>query len=168
VNHQRPQVSIAPFADAEQAGPPSTGSLLGYQTKPSRELSAVLETASIAHGGDQGCCCHRSDAFDFAEPLALLTRTEDFPYPPVIGCNAGIKLGQLLLQFPHERSEHLAEAVIDVSYDDREATPQLRDVTGNDNPMLGQKTANLIDEPDSIGDQAPANAVDGLYRQLIG
>ncbi|MCK1453610.1 hypothetical protein IVB36_22730, partial [Bradyrhizobium sp. 35] len=102
-----------------------------------------LETASIAHGGDQGCCCHRSDAFDFAEPLALLTRPEDFPYPPVIGCNAGIKLGQLLLQFPHERLEHLTEAVIDVSYDDREATPQLRDVTGNDNPMLGIASTGL-------------------------
>ena len=47
-------------------------------------------------------------------------------------------------------------------------TPQLRDVTGNDDPMLGQKTANLIDEPDPVGDQTPANAMDSLHRQLIG
>lgn len=54
-----------------------------------------------------------------------------------------------------------------IPYNDSEAAPQLRDVTGNDNPMLGQKTANLVDEPDPVGDQAPANAVDSLYRQLI-
>jgi hypothetical protein len=34
--------------------------------------------------------------------------------------------------------------------------------------MLGQKTANLVDEPDPIGDQMPANAMDGLDRWLIG
>lgn len=48
------------------------------------------------------------------------------------------------------------------------AALQLRDVTGNDNPMLGQKTANLVDESDPVGDQAAANAMDGLHRQLIG
>ena len=164
MDHQCTQISIAAFADAEQAGSPSTGALLWHQAKPGRELTAVLEAASIAYGGDQGCCRHRADAFDLAKPLALLAGTEDFPYPPVVGCNAGIKLGQLRLQFPHKRSDHLAEAVVDIPRDEGKAAPQLRDVKGNDNPMLGQKTANLVDEPDPIGDQTPANAMDGLHR----
>ena len=118
---------------------------LCFGTRPSRsrELTAVLEAASIAHGGDQGCCRHGADAFDLAKPLARLAGTEDFLYPPVIGCNAGIKLCQLRLQAPHERSDHLAETVVDVSHDYGKAAPQLRDVTGNDNPMLGQKTARI-------------------------
>jgi hypothetical protein len=168
MNHQCTQISIAAFADAEQAGSPSAGSLLRHQAKPSRELTAVREAASIAHGGDQGCCRHGADAFDLAKPLALLVGAEDFPYPPVIGCNAGIKLCQLRLQFPHERSDHLADTVVDVSHDDSKAAPELRDVTCNDNPMLGQKTTNLVDEPDPVGDQTPANAMDGLHRKLIG
>ncbi|WP_271590961.1 hypothetical protein, partial [Bradyrhizobium sp. CCBAU 65884] len=51
--------------------------------------------------------------------------------------------GQLLLRFPHESSEHLAEAVIDVPYDDSEAAPQLRDVTGNDNAMRKRLAVTL-------------------------
>ena len=165
MNHQCTQIPITALADSEQAGAPATGSLLRHEAKPGRELTAVLEAGSVAHGGDQGCCRYRADAFDLPKPLALLIGAEDFPYSPVIACNALIELGQFRLQLPHKRADHLAEAVIVVPYDEGEATPQLRDITGNDNPMLGQKTANLVDEPDPVGDQTPANAVDGLYRQ---
>ena len=79
-----------------------------------------------------------------------------------------IKFGHFCLQFPHERTDHVAEAVIAVPDNDCEAASQLRDVTRNDNPMLGKKTANLIDEPDPVGDQTPTNSMNGLDRQLIG
>lgn len=72
MDHQRAQIPIATFADAEQACSPSTESLLRHQAKPGREVSAVLEASSIAHGSDQGCRRHRADAFDLPKPLALL------------------------------------------------------------------------------------------------
>jgi hypothetical protein len=88
-------------------------------------------------------------------PLALLIGAEDFPYSPVIACNASIELGQFRLQFPHKRADHLAEAVIVVPYDEGEATPKLRDVAGNDNPMLGQKATRSRSLPDEPGRHEP-------------
>jgi hypothetical protein len=167
MDHQCAQIAIAAFADTEQAGPPSTGSLFRHQAEPGRELPAVLEAGSIAHGCDQGGCRHRTDAFDLSKPLALLAGPEDFPYPPVIGCNAIINFGHFCLQLSHERTDHAAEAVLVVPDDDGKASSQLRDVTRNDNPMLGKEATNLIDESDPVGDQTPPNSMNGLDRQLI-
>ena len=80
MDHQCAQIAIATFADTEQAGSPSTGSLFRHQAEPSRELTAVLEAGSIAHSSNQGGCRHRADAFDLSKPLALLAGAEDFPY----------------------------------------------------------------------------------------
>lgn len=64
------------------------------------------------------------------------------------------------LQLSHQRPDHLADTVFVIPDDDRKAAPQLSDVTGYDNPMLGQKTANLIDKPDPFGDQTLADAME--------
>ena len=130
-------------------------------------MAAVLETCSIAHGSDQGGCRHRADAFNLSKPLALLAAPEDFPYPPVIGCNAIINFGHFCLQLSHERTNHAAEAVIAVPNNDGKAASQLRDVARNDNPMLGKEAPNLIDESDPVGDQTATNSMNGLDRQLI-
>ena len=47
MDHQCAQIAIATFADTEQAGSPSTGSLFRHQAEPSRELTAVLEAGSM-------------------------------------------------------------------------------------------------------------------------
>lgn len=130
------QIAIAAFTDTEQAGSPSTGPLFRHQAEPGRELTAVLEAGSIAHRGNQGGCRHGADAFDLPKPLTLLAGAEDFSYPPVVGCNAIIKFGQLRLQLPHERANHVVEAVIVVPDDGSKTAPQLRDVARNDNPMF--------------------------------
>src|SRR6266850_8303352 len=132
MDHQCAQVAIAAFADTEQAGSPSTGSLFRHQAEPGRELTAVLEAGSIAHGSDQGGCRYGADGFDLSKPLALLAGAEDLPYPPVIGCNAIIEFGHFRPQLPHERTDHVAEAVIVVPDDDGKAASELRDVTSND------------------------------------
>jgi hypothetical protein len=137
MDHQCAQIAIAAFADTEEAGPPSTGSLFRHQAEPGRELPAVLEAGSIAHGSDQGGCRHRADAFDLSKPLALLAGPEDFPYPPVIGCNATIDFGHFCLQLSHERADHAAEAVIAIPDDDGKAASQLRDVARNDCAFRG-------------------------------
>ncbi|MBB6414357.1 hypothetical protein HNQ71_007067 [Mesorhizobium sangaii] len=124
MNHQRAQIAIAAFADAEQAGSPSTGSLLRHQTKPGGELAAVLEAGPIAHGSDQGCRRHRANAFDLPKPLALLTGAEDFPYPPVIGRNPMVEFDQFDLQLSHQRPDHFAESVSVILDDHRKAAPQ--------------------------------------------
>jgi hypothetical protein len=82
MDHQCAQIAITAFADTEQAGSLSTGSLFRHQAEPGRELAAVLEASSIAHGSDQGGCRHRTDAFDLSKPLAMLAGAEDLPYPP--------------------------------------------------------------------------------------
>jgi hypothetical protein len=46
--------------------------LFRHQAEPGRELPAVLEAGSIAHGCDQGGCRYRADAFDLSKPQALL------------------------------------------------------------------------------------------------
>lgn len=144
MDHQCAQIAIAAFADAEQAGSPSAGSLFRNQAEPGRELTPILEAGPIADGSDQGGCRHGADAFDLSKPLTLLAGAEDFSYPPIIGRNALVELGQFSPQLPHQRSYHVAEAVIVVPDDDGKAASQLRDVTGNDNPMLGKEAMNLL------------------------
>ena len=123
MNHQRAEIAVAPFADADQAGTPSTGSLFRHQAEPGCELPAILEAGSIAYGSNQCSRGHRADAFDLRKPLALLAGTEDFPYPTIIDCNAIVEVSHFFLQFPHEGSNHFAETVIVVSHNDCEAAP---------------------------------------------
>src|SRR6202020_2371120 len=47
-------------------------------------------------------------------------------------------------------------------------SPQIADVLCNDDAVLAEKTADLIDEPDAISDQATANPMNRLHRQLFG
>src|SRR5580692_9276741 len=51
---------------------PPLGSLLGHKAKPRRELTPILEGASVTDRGDQRCRRHRVDPFDLAETLADL------------------------------------------------------------------------------------------------
>jgi len=44
----------------------------------------------------------------------------------------------------------------------------LQCVLCNDNAVLSEKTADLIDEPDAISNQATANPMNRLHRQLFG
>ncbi|ESW64084.1 hypothetical protein X773_33095 [Mesorhizobium sp. LSJC285A00] len=46
-----------------------------------------------------------------------------------------------------------------VANDDGKVASQLRDVTSNDNPMLGKEATKLIDESDPVGDQTLTNAM---------
>ena len=66
------QIAISPFTDAESSGAATARSLLGHKAKPRRELTPILEGASVTDRGDQRCRRHRADPFDFAEALADL------------------------------------------------------------------------------------------------
>ena len=46
----------------------------------------------------------------------------------------------------------------------RQSSPKIADVLRNDNAMLPEKTADLIEEPDAIGNQATANPMNSLHR----
>lgn len=43
MDHQCAQVAVAAFADTEQAGSPSAGSLFRHEAEPGRELTTVFE-----------------------------------------------------------------------------------------------------------------------------
>src|SRR6266850_1112182 len=88
-------------------------------------------------------------------------------FPSRWHCSLVRKISHFRPQLPHERTDHVAEAVIVVPDDDGKAASELRDVTSNDNPMLGKEATNLIDESDPVGDQTPTNAMNGLDCQLI-
>jgi hypothetical protein len=49
----------------------------------------------------------------------------------------------------------------------RQSSPQIANVFRNDNAVLREKTADLIDEPDAISNQATANPVNRLHRRLF-
>jgi hypothetical protein len=48
-------------------------------------------------------------------------------------------------------------AVLIVASDPRQSSPKIADVLRNDDAVLPEKTADLIDQPDAIGNQATAN-----------
>ena len=62
----------------------------------------------------------------------------------------------------------MESAVLIVAEDPRQSSPQIADVLCNHDAVLPEKTADLIDEPDAIGDHATTNPMDGLHRQLFG
>src|SRR6478609_6495946 len=121
MNHQRAEIAVTPFANADEAGTSSTGSLFRHQAEPGCELPTVLEAGSIACGSDQCGRSHRADALDLRKSSALLAGTEDLPYPAIIDCNAIVEVSYFLLQIPHKGSDHFAEAVIVVPQNDCKA-----------------------------------------------
>src|SRR5580700_3162851 len=62
----------------------------------------------------------------------------------------------------------MESVVLIVADDSRQSPPQIADVLCNDNAVFPEKTADLIDEPDAISDQATANPMNRLHRQLFG
>jgi hypothetical protein len=54
------------------SGAAAARSLFGHKAKPRRELTSVLEGASVADRGDKRSRRHRTDPFDLAETLADL------------------------------------------------------------------------------------------------
>ncbi|MER9390127.1 hypothetical protein [Mesorhizobium sp. M0435] len=90
-----------------------------------------------------------------------------FSYPAIVGCNSPIQFSRFLSQIAHERTHHLAEAVIAACDDLGEATSQLRDIPRDDYAVLGKKTAQLVHQFDPIRYQATANPMDGLHGQLF-
>ena len=50
----------------------------------------------------------------------------------------------------------------------RQSWPQIANVFRNDNAVLPEKTADLIDESDAISNQATANPMNRLHCQLFG
>ena len=62
----------------------------------------------------------------------------------------------------------IESAVLIVVDDPRQSSPQIADVLCNDDAMLTEKTADLIDEPHAISDQSTANPMNRLHRQLFG
>jgi hypothetical protein len=62
----------------------------------------------------------------------------------------------------------MESVVLIVADDSRQSPPQIADVLCNDNAVFPEKTADLIDEPDAVGNQATANPMNRLHRQLFG
>lgn len=145
MDHQRAQITVAAFADAEQSDPSST-SLLRHTAQPSRELAAVLEAGSVTGSCNQCRRRYRPDAFDLAEALARLAVAEDFPYSAIIGCNSPLQFCQFLPQIPHERTHQLAEAVIAACHDLGVATSQLGDAP-RDDAVLGKEGGRAPGSP---------------------
>jgi hypothetical protein len=50
----------------------------------------------------------------------------------------------------------------------RQSSPQIANVSRNDNAVLPERSAQLIDEPDAISNQATAIPMNRLHRQLFG
>src|SRR5580704_5554744 len=145
---------------------PPLGSLLGHNAKPRRELTPILEGASVTDRGDQRCRRHRADPFDLAETLADLAVAIDLS---VVTPNPRIQFGQLFPQLCHQRANQgIENAVLIVANDPCESLSEIADVLCNDDAVLTEKTADLIDEPDAISDQATANPMNRLHRQLFG
>jgi hypothetical protein len=65
-------------------------------------------------------------------------------------------------------NQWIESAVLIIADDPRQSSPQIADVLWNDNAVLREKAADLIDEPDAISNQATANPMKGLHGQLFG
>jgi hypothetical protein len=82
--------------------------------------------------------------------------------------NPRIQFDEFFPQRSHKRANHWIEsAVLIVADEPRQRSPQIADVLCDDNAVLAEKTADLIDEPDAISNQATANPMNGLHRQLF-
>jgi hypothetical protein len=87
----------------------------------------------------------------------------------VVTRNPCIQFDQFFPQLSHKRANKAVEsAVLIVADDPHQSSPQIADVLRDDNAVLPEKTADLIDEPDAIRDQAAANPMNPLHRQLFG
>jgi hypothetical protein len=53
---------------------------------------------------------------------------------------------------------------LDIVVEPPQSLPQIADVLCDDNAMLPEKTADLIDQPDAISNQASANPMNRLDR----
>src|SRR5262249_44438817 len=156
---QGAQVAITTFTDAEQAITAATGSLLGYQPEPGSELATILEALPITDRGDQRRRAQRANALNLAETPTKLTAAVEFANPPIIGRDAPIELGQLLLQLANESPDQVAEAISTVPDDISKVLTQLGDVARDDDPVLGENPTDLIGEPGPAADEAAANTM---------
>jgi hypothetical protein len=156
------------------SNPPKRGasaarSLFGHKAKPRRKLTPVLKRAPVADRSDQRYRRHRADAFDLAETLADLAVAIELSDLSIVTRNPRIQFDQFFLQLSHKCPNDVIESAVVIGADDpRQSPPEIADVFCNDDPMLAKKIANLIDEPDAIGDQATANSMNRLHRQLFG
>ena len=65
---------------------------------------------------------------------------------------------------PHKRPNHRIESAVLIAPDDpRQSSLQIADVLCDDNAVLAEKTADLIDEPGAISNQATANPMNGMH-----
>src|SRR6516165_8774271 len=167
MDQQGAQVAIATFTDAEQAITAAAGPLLGYEPEPGGELAAILEALPITDCGHQRRRAQRANALDLAETLTNLTAAVEFADPPIIGRDAPVEVGQLLLQLANESPDQVAEAISTVPDDISQVLTQLGDVARDDDSVLGENPTDLIGEPGPAADEAAANTMNCLHRQLI-
>ena len=105
-----------------------------------------MKRAAVADRSDKRCRRHRADPFDLAETLADLAVAIELPDLSVVTCNPRIQFGQLFPQLSHQRANLGVEsAALIVANDPRESPPQIADVLCNDDALLPEKTADLID-----------------------
>lgn len=70
VDEELPQIDIPAFADPQQTRLAPSGVLPWHQPQPRSTLTAILESARITHGGDQGRGRQRPNPGDCLQALA--------------------------------------------------------------------------------------------------
>ena len=87
----------------------------------------------------------------------------------VVTRNPRIQFDEFFPQLSHKRANQgIESAVLIVADDPRQSSPQIADILWDDNAEVPENTADLIDEPDAISNQATANPMNGLLGQLFG
>ena len=101
---------------------------------------------------------------DLAKTLADLAVAIELSDFSVVTHNPRVQFGQSFPQLSHQRANHGIESAVLIVAEPRQSSPQIADVLCDDNAMLPEKTADLIDQPDAISNPASANPMNRLHR----
>ena len=91
-------MSVASLANAEEVRSVPAGTLARNKAEPGRKVTAVSEVFGIRYGGNDGCRCLGTDAFNLRKALAGLTGFEHRIDTPVESGDAFVELTQLIHQ----------------------------------------------------------------------
>ncbi len=167
VNEQRPHIGIPPLADAQQRGFAPAGALLGDQPQPGGQLPAILELPGVADGRHQGAGRERADSRDrgqFATRGLLSMPSLDlriqFIHLPI----QSLKMRSQALQ---QLAQHPGQLILAVLQDFRQALGNVADALRNDNPVLGQESADLVGLRRPRFDEALPGAMQRQHRLLF-
>ena len=119
MDQQGAQIAVSTFSDAEQSGAAAARSLFGHKAKPRRELTPILEGASVADRGDKRSRRHRTNPFDLAETLADLAVAIEFSDLSVVASNPHIQFGQFFPQLCHKPPDKMIESAVFIVVDEK-------------------------------------------------